>query len=130
MRLYRSGDEVCVVSAHFVEAQTLLQGVVVAKIAVLVRGNEKSSCNVVVMTHFFFGLDILTLLVWIEFKSSITDATLHCAIEIVNVLWCHDEAIIIEERIDCLFLDLAHTQDEPLPRAISGDYAIRFVELG
>ena len=93
-------------------------------------GTTESSCQVVRIPHFVLVLDILSLLARVIFERSMTETTFHCAIVIIDVLWCHDESFFVVVVVHCLLLKLDHTGDEPLHTVGSVDDAIRFVELG
>ena len=71
----------------------------------------------VMISHFVLVLDILSILAWIIFEGTMTEATLHCSIELHCVLWCHDESLVVVVVIHCLLLELDHAVDELLQQS-------------
>ena len=83
----------------------------------------------VVISHFVLVFDILTLLVWIIFEGSMTEATLHGSFEFVDVIWCNDEAFLVVVVIYRVLLESHHAGYELLHIVGPVDCVIRFVEL-
>ena len=54
--------------------------------------------------------------------------TLHCAIEVLDVLWCNDESFFIVVIIERLLFELGHAGDELLHTFPSMEGAIRFID--
>ena len=72
-----SGDDVGVVSAEVVEEDWNFQGLVVPHFEGGVCATPESSSQMVVIPHFVFVFDILTIPPGIEFEGSMTEAALH-----------------------------------------------------
>ena len=92
-------------------------------------GTTESSCHVVMIPHFVLVLDILSILSWIIFEGPMTETIFHCAIVIIDVLWCHDESFVVVVVIECLLFELDHGVYELLYAIRTIDHTIRFIEL-
>ena len=80
------GNEMGVVSTEVMEEDWDFQTLVESQVAGWVIGTMDSSSQVVVIPHFVLVLDFLSVLAWVIFERSMTEAALHCAIEFQRVL--------------------------------------------
>ena len=78
------------------------------------EGQHGCGNHVVVIPHFVLVSDILTILPWILLEGSMTESTVHCAIEFDVVLGGHYDAFVVILIVERLHLELADTRDEHL----------------
>ena len=91
------------------------------------KRTTESSCQMVMIPDFVLVFDIFSILTWVEFIGPMTEATLHCIIEVIDVLMQTDEAFVVVVISDSVFLELDHTGDELLLTVGPVYYAIKFL---